>query len=91
MQTPNRDDRRVSLSWPSPSVECWILTKGRSSLGHIFLKVSTGYDGPETQSILKQMNDLAHFAADVLGDKYQIFDILPFCTLSAPLRRHMPI
>ncbi len=26
------------------------------------------------------MNDLAHFAADVLGDKYKIFDIIPFRT-----------
>ncbi|RDX45259.1 cytochrome P450 [Lentinus brumalis] len=48
------------------------------SLGHIFLKVSTGYHGEQTETILQQMNNLAHFAADVLGDKYQIFDILPF-------------
>ncbi|KAI0696235.1 cytochrome P450 [Cerioporus squamosus] len=48
------------------------------SLGHIFLKVSTGYHGEQTEAILQQMNKLAHFAADVLGDKYQIFDILPF-------------
>ena len=49
------------------------------SLGHIFLKVSTGYHGEQTESVLQQMNNLAHFAADVLGDKYQIFDILPIC------------
>ncbi|RPD63543.1 cytochrome P450 [Lentinus tigrinus ALCF2SS1-6] len=48
------------------------------SLGHVFLKVSTGYHGEQTETILQQMNKLAHFAADVLGDKYQIFDIIPF-------------
>ncbi|TBU45963.1 cytochrome P450 [Dichomitus squalens] len=61
------------------NLECKNLTETiDDSLGHVFLKVSTGYNGPETESVLKQMNDLAHFAADVLGDKYQIFDILPF-------------
>ena len=58
----------------------------RSSLGHIFLKVSTGYEGSETDSVLQRMNDLAHFAADVLGDKYKIFDIIPFRTSFSLLR-----
>ena len=58
--------------------------RGHSSLGHIFLKVSTGYEGEETDSVLQRMNDLAHFAADVLGDKYKIFDIIPFRTSSFP-------
>lgn len=49
-----------------------------SSLGHIFLKVSTGYDGEQTAPVLERMNNLAHFAADVLGDKYKIFDVIPF-------------
>ena len=62
------------------------------SLGRVFLAVSTGYeDGPEEKAALTKMNDLAHFAADVLGDKYQIFDILPFCTLFAPFCRHPPV
>ena len=48
------------------------------SLGRVFLKVSTGYDGKETESALKKMNDLAHFAADVLGDKFRVLDPIPF-------------
>ena len=51
------------------------------SLGRVFLKVSTGYDGKETESALKKMNDLAHFAADVLGDKFRVLDPIPFGTL----------
>ncbi|CDO76414.1 hypothetical protein BN946_scf184925.g1 [Trametes cinnabarina] len=52
------------------------------SLGHLFLKVSTGYEPKPTDTILAQMNNLAHFAADVLGDKYQKLDIMPFlCSL----------
>ena len=50
-----------------------------SSIGRAFLKVSTGYEPTPSDTILTQMNNLAHFAADVLGDKYQIFDILPIC------------
>ncbi|KAI0350504.1 cytochrome P450 [Trametes cingulata] len=48
------------------------------SLGHVFLKVSTGYEARPADTILTQMNDLAHFAADILGDKFQKLDILPF-------------
>ncbi|KAI8996229.1 cytochrome P450 [Trametes punicea] len=52
------------------------------SLGHIFLKVSTGYEPKPTDTILAQMNNLAHFAANVLGDKYQQLDIFPWlCSL----------
>ncbi|KAI0820119.1 cytochrome P450 [Trametes gibbosa] len=52
------------------------------SLGRVFLKVSTGYEATAGESILTRMNDLAHFAADVLGDKFQKLDILPFlCSL----------
>ncbi len=74
MQEPRHNHRRVS-----PVVEPYrhVLTAS-SSLGHISLKVSTGYHGEQTETILQQMNNLAHFAADVLGDKYQTFDILPF-------------
>ncbi|KAH9851180.1 cytochrome P450 [Lenzites betulinus] len=48
------------------------------SLGHVFLKVSTGYEAKAGDTILTRMNDLAHFAADVLGDKFQKLDVLPF-------------
>ncbi|KAI0743121.1 cytochrome P450 [Daedaleopsis nitida] len=59
-------------------LECRNLDKTiDDSLGHVFLKVSTGYNGPETESILTRMNDLAHFAADVLGDKFQTLDVIP--------------
>ncbi|KAI0369594.1 cytochrome P450 [Pilatotrama ljubarskyi] len=51
------------------------------SLGHVFLKVSTGYEAKPSDTILTQMNDLAHFAADILGDKFQKLDILPFLSL----------
>ncbi|KAL1943430.1 hypothetical protein VTO73DRAFT_4505 [Trametes versicolor] len=47
------------------------------SIGHVFLKVSTGYEPKPTDTILTQLNDLAHFAADVLADKFQVFDLLP--------------
>ena len=87
-EAASRDFMRVLSS----DLECKNLDKNiDASLGHVFLKVSTGYDGEDTESILKQMNDLAHFAADVLGDKYQIFDILPFRTLFTPLHRHPPL
>ena len=49
------------------------------SLGRVFLAVSTGYeDGPEEKAALGKMNDLAHFAADVLGDKFRTLDAIPF-------------
>ncbi|KAH9915928.1 cytochrome P450 [Epithele typhae] len=47
------------------------------SLGALFLRVSTGYDGARTGEALDKMNALAHFAADVLADKYRCFDIPP--------------
>ena len=53
------------------------------SLGRVFLKVSTGYDGKETGAALDKMNALAHFAADVLGDKFRVLDPLPAWLLRA--------
>ena len=44
------------------------------------MKVSTGYEPTPSDTILTQMNNLAHFAADVLGDKFQKLDVLPFRT-----------
>lgn len=74
-ETTSRGFMRTLLG----DLQCTKLDKAiDNSLGHIFLKVSTGYDGEQTESVLQRMNDLAHFAADVLGDKYKIFDIIPF-------------
>ena len=33
---------------------------------------------PEEKAALGKMNDLAHFAADVLGDKFRTLDAIPF-------------
>lgn len=53
--------------------------------------MSTGYEPKSTDTILAQMNNLAHFAADVLGDKFQKLDILPFRALSSlPARDSEP-
>ena len=60
------------------NLPCASLTKTiDESLGRIFLKVSTGYDGPETAKMLGEMNSLAHFAADVLGDKFRVLELIP--------------
>ncbi|KAI0673275.1 cytochrome P450 [Trametes maxima] len=66
-------------------LQCENLTKNiDDSLGRVFLKVSTGYEPTPADTVLTRMNDLAHFAADVLGDKFQKLDILPSVLCSLP-------
>ncbi|KAI9058618.1 cytochrome P450 [Trametes sanguinea] len=74
---------RRFLQTLAADLQCTKLTEViDDSLGHVFLKVSTGYEPKPSDTILAQMNNLAHFAADVLGDKYQKLDIMPFlCSL----------
>ncbi|KAI0633181.1 cytochrome P450 [Trametes polyzona] len=70
---------RRFLQTLTANLNCADLTKViDDSIGHVFLKVSTGYEPKPTDTALTRMNDLAHFAADVLGDKFQKLDILPF-------------
>ncbi|KAI0325964.1 cytochrome P450 [Cubamyces sp. BRFM 1775] len=74
---------RRFLQTLAADLECKDLTKViDDSIGRAFLKVSTGYEPTPSDTILAQMNNLAHFAADVLGDKFQKLDVLPFlCSL----------
>ncbi|KAI0651006.1 cytochrome P450 [Trametes meyenii] len=79
-----RSSRRF-LCTLAGDLQCENLTKNiDDSLGHVFLKVSTGYEPTATDTVLTRMNDLAHFAADVLGDKFQKLDVLPNVLCSLP-------